>query len=219
MKKVILFSILSSLFIIPSTGQEKSPDWVGIHGSVSTVGLFRLSPELDGAPVHNGRLGLLVGVEYVMKINDKFDIEIGIDISKNRFKASYPNNKGQLIDQTDPEFANLLSIPVNIRYRILKDYFVAGGVQYDLKMNTADGNSISNQTGFGLNLKGGREFQIKDRLKVAGALKFSIHSLIPLHNEKSPKRMTALGILVSIRYGLPKKTIKQEVLPSKEEKE
>jgi len=177
-------------------------NWIGINASVSTGELIRYGGELDGGLYYNGKIGFLIGIGFSRVINDRFDFESGIDYSRNSFNSSYIDDIGQTINNLNPEHVDLLTIPINIRIKLKKQFFVTGGVQYDQRINVTNSTSVDNQTGIGINFKVGKDFRLSDKMIFYIAPKFILHDIVPFKPEKNQQRLTEFGLRISYKFGL-----------------
>ncbi len=199
------FSALIFLMTISINGlmaQHDQSYWLGTNASVSKGELLHNGEELDGGAVYNGEIGFLFGIGCLRVINDRFDIESGIDFSRNSYNYLFINGLGQLIKSAKPEHVDLLSIPLNIRFKVKKLFFVTAGIQYDKNINTLNTSSIYNQTGIGVNLKIGKDFRITDKMIVYIAPEILIHKVASLFSENNQHRLTEFGLRMSYKFGL-----------------
>ena len=169
---------------------------------MSTGDLIRYAGELEGGLSYNGKIGFLIGIGFSRLINDRFDFESGIDYSRNSFNSSYINSMGQTIKSVNPEHVDLLTIPINIRIKFKKQFFVTGGVQYNQRFKTINSSTIDNQTGIGINVKVGKDFKITDKMIFYIAPEILIHDIIPFYPEKHQQRLTEFGLRISYKFGL-----------------
>lgn len=182
--------------------QTNKSNWVGINASISSGALIRFGGVLDGGYSYNGGIGFLFGIGYSRVINDKLDFETGIDYSRNSFDYVYTNGEGQVINSVSPENIDLLTIPINIKIKFKKQFFLITGIQYDQRFMSIKSPTIDNQSGIGLNLKMGRDFKITDKMILYVAPEIIIHSIIPFYPEKNQQRLTEIGLSMGYKFGV-----------------
>jgi hypothetical protein len=182
--------------------QTDKSNWVGVNASISSGVLMRFGGALDGGLSYNGDIGFLFGIGYSRLINDKLDFEIGIDYSRNSFDYVYTDGEGQVIYSVSPENIDLLTIPVNIKIKFKKQFFLSTGIQYDQRFMSIKSPTIDNQSGIGLNLKFGRDFKITDKMILSLAPEIIIHCIIPFYPENNQQRLTEIGLRISYRFGV-----------------
>lgn len=201
--KIILTFIISIITLnIVLIAQTDISNWVGINASISSGELIRFSGELDGGLSYNGAIGFLVGIGYSRVINDKLNLETGIDYSRNSFDYVYTDGEGQVINSVSPETIDLLTIPINVKIKFKKQFFLITGIQYDQRFNSIKSPTIDNQSGIGLNLKIGRDFKITDKMILYLAPEIIIHSIIPFYPEKNQQRLIEIGLRMSYKFGV-----------------
>jgi len=202
MKKIIALIAFMAIMINGLIAQNDKLNWIGVNASISTGELIRYGGELDGGLSYNGKTGFLIGIGFSRLINDRFDFESGIDFSRNSFNSSYINAMGQAIKSISPEHVDLLTIPINIRIKFKKLFFVTSGIQYDQRFNVTNSPSVDNQTGIGVNFKFGKDFRLSDKMILYVAPELIIHDIIPFNAEKNQQRLTEFGLRISYKFGL-----------------
>lgn len=202
MKKIIALIVFMAIMINGLIAQNDKLNWIGVNASISTGELIRYGGELDGGLSYNGKVGFLIGIGFSRVINDRFDFESGIDYSRNSFNSLYINVLGQTIKSESPEQLNLLSIPINIRLKLKKQFFVTGGLQYDQRFNVTNSISFDDQTGIGFNVKIGKDFKLSSKMILYIAPELIVHDIVPFNPEKNQQRLTEFGLRVSYKLGL-----------------
>ena len=109
---------------------------------------------------------------------------------------------GQTIRGVNPEHVDLLTIPLNLRIKLRKNFVITIGIQYDQRFNVIDHCTIDNQTGIGINLKIGKDFKLSNKMIVSLAPEIIIHDIIPFYPEKHQQRLTELGLRINYRIGI-----------------
>lgn len=202
MKKIVALMIFMTIMINGLIAQNDKLSWIGVNTSMSTGELIRFGGELDGGLSYDGKIGFLVGIGFLRVVNDRFDFLTGIDYSRNSFNSSYIDGMGQTIKSVNPEHVDLLTIPINIRNKLKKHFFVTSGLQYDQRFNVTNSPSVDNQTGIGINFKFGKDFILSDKMILYIAPELIVHDIIPFNPEKNQQRLTELGLRVSYKFGL-----------------
>jgi hypothetical protein len=202
MKKItliILFTIFYSSFV---SAQNESKAWLELNTSISSGGLIRYGGVLDGGLGHQGQVGFLVGIGYVRTINEKFDIETGLDLSQNSFEISYIDAMGQYIIEENHNYIDLLTIPLNLRIKIKKNFVFTGGIQYDQEIKANNSDRIGDQTGLGINVKFGKDFKLGNKMILSLSPEIIVHDIVPFHPENHQQRLTELGLRIKYKVGL-----------------
>ena len=132
-------------------------------------------------------------------MND-FDFETGTDFSRNSFTSSYIDETGNIIENTNTGKIDLLSIPINIRFKFKKGFVISSGMQYDQRMNINKSRGIDSQTGLGINLKFGWDIRIAENISVYIAPKVKVHGILPFYPENYQQRLTEFGLRTSFRF-------------------
>ena len=201
MKQIIIITtlVLSSLIV---KAQDLPKNWIGINSSISDGMLVRFGGALDGGSSYTGQGAYSIGFEYIRELNDLFDIETGINFSRNSFGSSYIDPNGSLIENTIPEKIDLISIPIIIRIKSKRRFFASAGFQIDKQINDIDSPFIDNQSGIGLNFSFGKDFLIKDKFIISIAPQILLHNIIAFNPENYQQRLLEIGIKASFRLGL-----------------
>ena len=195
----IFLTILLTNIII---AQEKPNNWIGFNTSISIGELIRYGGALEGGTGYNGQIGFLIGIGFIRTINETFDLETKLDFSRNLFETSYIDAMGQTIRGVNPEHVDLLTIPLNLRIKLRKNFVITSGIQYDQRFNVIDYCTIDNQTCIGINLKIGKDFKLSNKMIVSLAPEIIIHDIIPFSPEKHQQRLTELGLRINYRIGI-----------------
>lgn len=202
MKKIIASIAFIAIVTNGLNAQNNKLNWIGVNASISSGELIRYGGVLDGGVSYTGKIGYLFGIGFSRAINNRFDLESGIDYSRNSFNSSYIDGSGQIIKSVNPEHVDLLTIPLNIRIKLKKHFFITGGLQYDQRFNVTNSPGIDNQTGIGVDFKIGKDFRISDKMILYIAPEFIIHDLVPFYPEKNQQRLTEVGCRISYKFGL-----------------
>ena len=200
MKRIIALIVFMAIMINGLIAQNGKLNWIGLNASMSSEALIRYGGELEGGFSYNGKIGFLIGFGFSRVINDKFDFESGIDYSSHSFNHSYIDDMGQIIKSVNP--VDLLTIPINIRIKFQKLFFVTGGIQYDKRFNVTNSQSVDDQTGIGINFKVGKDFRLSDKMILYIAPELLVHDIVPFNPVKYQQRLTELGLRISYKFGL-----------------
>lgn len=196
-------ALLISLFIISLTtltAQEKPVNLIGIHTSLSAGALIHYAGRLDGDASFKGRAGILFGIGYTRILTERIEFETGCDFSRNRFSVSYIDATGNRVESEYPENLDLLTVPLNIRYRLKKRFSLTGGIQYDQRINVMDCGNIDNQTGLGINLKFGKDIMITNNMILSVEPVFIVHAILPFYRINAQHRLTEFGLRIGYHY-------------------
>ena len=189
--------MLFTIFVANITFAQKEQKWWLEVNISSFKGHIKISEGVFGGPSYKGQLGYLAGIGIVRNISDRFDIESGIE-----FMRSTLISRAQMSQIETEKKYDLLSVPLNLRIKIIKGFFVTGGVQYDKQINyELTPSSIPDQTGIGINLKIGKDFKLNDKMIISVAPEYHIHDIFqPDYNIN--RRLTEFGVRVSYKLGL-----------------
>lgn len=201
MKQIIL-TVFLVMVVFNLKAQEKPTTWLGLNASVLSGELIRYGGELVGAANYNSQVGYQLGVSFIKSLNSRFDVETGVEYSQSSFKISYIGESGQLIKVREPAHVHLITIPLNLRINFGHRFFTSAGFLIDQQFNTEKSASIDNQSGLGVNLKIGRDFQISPTTAISIAPEFLLHALVPFSPETYQQKLTVFGIRMGYKFGL-----------------
>lgn len=202
MKRYISTLILMFFFSVFLFAQDKPKTYLVFNTSISTGSVSDLRFGLKGGAAQNGQLGLLAGIGFVRNINEKFDIGIGLDISGNSYETSYIDADGSFIFEEDLKHIKLLSIPLNFRLKMKRNFFVSAGIQYDQEIDISEDNQLDDQTGVGINIKFGKDFRLSDKTILSLSPEIIIHSIIPSHPTPFHDNMVEIGLRIRYKIGI-----------------
>ncbi|GAB1403872.1 hypothetical protein MASR1M74_10500 [Lentimicrobium sp.] len=183
-----------------SFAQNDKRYWIGVNTSISTSALIRFEGEVDGGASYDGKAGFQLGIDCSKVINDKLNVETGLEYSRSTFYSSYIDANGQLVKNSNPEHIDLLTIPLNISVKLKNLFFITTGLQYDQTAYITNHSGIHNQTGIGINFKIGKEFRFFDNMRLSVAPAVVIHDLIPFVTKHNQQRLFNAGIRIGYRY-------------------
>ncbi|HEY3388420.1 MAG TPA: hypothetical protein VGK38_02535 [Prolixibacteraceae bacterium] len=158
------------------------------------------SEELMGGPSYNGDKFFTLGINYLYKLNNTFDIETGIEYSNHKIII-----KPMAIPPMDyfPSYSadfSLINIPVTLRVNFLKYCFINGGLLFDIDASVS--SPIDSQTGIGSLLGCGIKYDFNSGVSVFANPYLKMHSLIPFSSDKYHQRLMESGFRFGLMYTL-----------------
>jgi len=141
------------------------------------------------------------GINYIFPLNNRLELETGIEFSKYNKKNYYPSHipDGIYIYGGDDNLS-FINIPINLRINFLKFFFFNTGTLIDLDF--AKNNDIDNQTGLGLILGLGAKYDFKSGISVFANPFVRCHSVISFASDKYHERLIDAGVRFGITYNL-----------------
>lgn len=201
MKQIIL-SVFLVTFVFNLKAQKKPSAWYGLNASVVSGELIRYGGELNGGASYNRKVGYQLGVSFTKPLNKRFDFETGVEYSQSSFKISYIGNMGQRIQISEPAYVHLITVPLNLRINLGHRFYTSAGILIDQQFNTEKSSGIDKQSGLGVNLKIGRDFQITPKTAISIAPEFLLHALVPFSPEMYQQKLTKFGLRIGYKFGL-----------------
>lgn len=201
MKKYISALIFTFVFSNFLFAQDIPKTYLVFNTSISTGSVSSLSFGMKGGAAQKGQLGLLAGIGFVRNINEKFDIGLGLDISGNAYETSYIDDGRRIIEE-DLKHIKLLSIPLNFRFKMKRNFFISAGIQYDHEIDISVDNQLDDQTGIGINVKFGKDFRLGDKTILSLSPEIIIHSIIPSHSTPFHDNMQEIGLRIRYKIGI-----------------
>jgi hypothetical protein len=201
MIKMLCFIILWLSLVEGISAQSQSSQWLGLHTAILRGKLFSFDGQI-GASETSGASGFLVGIGYIKSISVNCDIETGIDYSQRFLKITYVDDPNIDIENYNPEYFGLITIPVNVRLKLKHRFFISYGILIEQRINAKESSSFDNQSGIGMNIKFGKDFKISDKHSINIAPEILIHGIIPIPYQKFAKRLTEIGLRISYNFRL-----------------
>ena len=157
------------------------------------------SEGLLGGASYNGDQFFTLGINYLYKLNNTFDIETGIEYSDHKIII-----KPMAIPPMEfPPYCakfSLINIPVTLRVNFLKYCFLNGGILFDIDASTS--SPIDGQTGIGSILGLGIKYDFKSGLSVFANPYYKMHSLVPFTSGDNHQRLMESGFRFGLMYQL-----------------
>lgn len=150
---------------------------------------------LEGAASYQGNKFYTVGINYLYKLNNTFDVETGIEYSDHKIIIR-PNLPPQTDNSPYGASFSLINIPVTLRVNFLKYCFLNGGLLLDIDAGSS--SAIESQTGIGSVLGLGIKYDFKCGVSAFANPYFKEHSLIPFSSDDDHQRLMESGF----RFGL-----------------
>ncbi|MCL2073564.1 MAG: hypothetical protein FWH18_06575 [Marinilabiliaceae bacterium] len=136
---------------------------------------------LEGDGTFWGKGFYSFGITYIYPLSKKFDLETGVEYSKNAYHFSGPYYPG--LNESYDAFLSLIEIPVTARFNFWHFFFLNGGLLVDF--DVSKDKYLDNQTGIGAILGVGAKYNFKKipiGLFINPFVKF--RPLIPFTKEK-----------------------------------
>lgn len=205
MKQSILFFLCLFAGITGNLNAQSSVlDSKGAIGvTFSGVGENSAYPleSVDGAGGYDSKGYYSLGITYIRPLTQRIDVETGISYSQYKYRFS--NSSLGLGGRETYDLKNaVVDIPLTIRWKFLKYFFLNGGLL--IGIDTGTENTLDSQTGVGAMIGIGAKYDLKNI--PAGLFinpYFKMYSLIPFSPEKYHKRASEGGFRVGIVYYLP----------------
>ena len=150
---------------------------------------------LLGDANYNGDKFYTIGITYLYKLNHTFDLETGIEYSKQKIIIR-PMSIPQMDNSAHGADFSLVNLPVTIRMNFLKYCFINAGMLVD--MDATNSSPIDSQTGIGGMMGLGIKYDFKSGFCVFANPYLKMHSLIPFSSQRYPQRLMESGF----RFGL-----------------
>ena len=200
MNKSVLF-ILFSIFIASFSCNaqknegERQRGQIGItFSSFGDNDVIRFQKLLGDASYNRDKF-CTIGITYLYKLNHTFDLETGIEYSKQNIIIK-PMPNPQMDNSPYRADFSLVNLPVTIRLNFLKYCFINAGMLVD--MDATNSSPIDSQTGIGGMMGLGIKYDFNSGISVFANPYLKMHSLIPFSSQRYPQRLMESGF----RFGL-----------------
>lgn len=204
MKKPVLF-LLCTMFVAPfslfaqKNEGETHKGQIGItFSSFGENDVIRFQ-ELTGAASYNRDKFYTLGINYLYKLNNTFDVETGIEYSDHKIIVK-PNLPPQSDNSPYGASFSLINIPVTLRVNFLKYCFINGGLLLDIDAGTS--SPIDSQTGIGSVLGLGIKYDFNSGLSFFANPYLKMHSLVPFSSGNNHQRLMESGFRFGLMYKL-----------------
>ena len=189
------------MFLAPFLSDAQTNDGEHLRGQIgitfSSFGdndVIRFQ-KLLGDASYNGDKFYTIGITYLYKLNHTFDLETGIEYSKQKIIIR-PMSIPQMDNSAHGADFSLVNLPVTIRMNFLKYCFINAGMLVD--MDATNSSPIDSQTGIGGMMGLGIKYDFKSGFCVFANPYLKMHSLIPFSSQRYPQRLMESGF----RFGL-----------------
>jgi hypothetical protein len=152
-----------------------------------------------GGAGYSGDKFYTLGINYLYKLNNTFDVETGIEYSNHRIIIKPMAIPPMEYPPYGAKFS-LINIPVTLRVNFLKYCFVNGGLLFDMDASTS--SPIDSQTGIGSVMGLGIKYDFKSGLSVFVNPYYKMHSLVPFSSADNHQRIIESGFRFGLMYQL-----------------
>lgn len=186
---ILLFAATASY----SQGKNK----IAIVYGAAANGLFTGAEPLGG-PNYDGKGAALYELQFVRKLNRHFSLETGVSYSLNKILVRpqiYPG-----ISQTGEKTTiSMISIPVRVRYTLLKYFFINAGPSIDLETHPGSNEISDKQSGIGLGLGIGGQYHF-GKMTVFVNPFVQKHAVLPFERTRFQRRLNEAGSKLGLAY-------------------
>ncbi|MCK5845816.1 MAG: hypothetical protein KAG84_00135 [Bacteroidales bacterium] len=200
--KHITSIIIVILISISSFAQENGSDklFMKVGLSYSSFGNNPIiySPSLDGGASYKSVDFYTIGFVIIKPFSKKIELETGFEYSEHTIRI-IPNLPPDIIKDPYNSEKTLWSIPVGIRYNLLKYLYINGGVFLDF--DSSLGYELENQQGIGVYVGLGAKYDFNFGLSIFATPYFKAHSLIPFKKQGSQGHLMETGFKMGVIYG------------------
>jgi hypothetical protein len=150
---------------------------------------------LTGDASYDGDKFYTFGINYLYKLNHTFDIETGIEYSKQKIIIR-PNLPPQMDNSPRGANLSLVNLPVTIRMNFLRYCFINAGMLVDIDATSS--SPVDSQNGIGAIGGFGIKYDFNSGFSVFANPYLKMHAMIPFSSETYPQRLMESGF----RFGL-----------------
>ncbi len=155
--------------------------------------------ELDGAPGIQGDKFYTLGLNYLHSVNSNWlSVETGVEYTHYTFILT-PNLPPDMDRSPYNINHSMISLPIGLRAGFLEFLFVNGGFLIDLDASTS--SPIDSQTGIGLNLGAGLEYDFSPAFSMFISTHQKIHALLPFSMDKNHQKVWETGLRIGLMIG------------------
>lgn len=127
MKKSIVLLLVLLLNVLSLVAQNEKKNTVYMVTTPNAV-IYTTRSSIDGGGSYNGKMGIVVGVEYGRELFKNFEVLSGVHYSHNRISAKTSSSLGPDVPVTKHSFnRNFVAIPILVKYHFTDMFFVNGG--------------------------------------------------------------------------------------------
>ncbi|MBI9065179.1 MAG: outer membrane beta-barrel protein, partial [Marinilabiliaceae bacterium] len=160
------------------------------------------SEGLEGAPGYSGDKFYTLGVNYLYPFTKWLDFQTGLVYSKHQVTIT-PNVVYDYIPGVDyppvksyNEDLSVISIPVGVQINFLKYLFVNGG--FSLDFDAGSSNSFDDQTGIGLQVGAGVQYEFKNKISLFINPYSKSHSIVSFSSQDNRQRLLEAGVKMGV---------------------
>ena len=208
----LLVLIMCGILCIGFTtlGQEKEMDKpigkVGITFSSFGDNELVRSVDLDGGPGYSGDKFYTLGVNYLYPFTKWLDFQTGLHYAHHQITVT-PNlpyipgdEYRNYFVSPNTEYLNVISIPVGVQVNFLKYLFVNGG--FSLDFDTGKSNSLEDQTGIGLQVGAGVQYEFKNKIALFINPYSKSYSVVAFSSQDEKQRLLEAGVKIGVMLRL-----------------
>lgn len=155
--------------------------------------------ELVGASSYHIKNGGQYNLNYKYQLSKNLNLISGLQFQQIGMQSQNGSTTGEL--QTWDFQVDYLNIPILANLTFLKYLFVEGGPMLNFQINEEDSNGIDDQTGVGLSLGFGAQYDM-GKLNFFLKSQNQIQTLIPFNRENYHDRLIANSLSVGFFYQL-----------------
>lgn len=192
MKNILLIAFIVSSQILLAQNTYKFSFSYGIAANE----LIRTT-SIEGGGSYKGEGSKIYEFGYTQKIRKIFSIKTGLSYSENEFIITAAPTGIDV--QPFYNEIKLISIPVFANFNFGKYIFIDGGVIADFEVNSSENYATDNQTGIGLGLAGGLQYEYK-QFGIFISPFFNIHSVIAFQKDNYQQHLTENGFKFGLSY-------------------
>lgn len=191
----IFIAICSPVAYAQLPSQE--PDQIVAH--LAFGGNFHVrSAKVDGVSTPSGKTSVMAGGAYQRQLTQHFYISGGLAYSRHTYTA----HSSLAIDTPPSEITaqvELISVPLLARIDVGKFIFINAGPSVDFEVNRIENASHSRQSGIGISVGIGAQYQITNVALWANPF-LKHHALIPFSDQRHPAKLNVAGLAVGVDY-------------------
>jgi len=193
---LIIFLLLPSILFSQDNVSNNPKVKLGLTFSASpSIQIFTLFDSEDD-PTISGYDFFSAGAMGLFSLNKFVAVETGFLYSRGRFEivpwGAHP--------QVFSEHLSLVSIPVELRSTFFRYFFATGGIQFDFDFS--EPGELQNQSGLGILLGTGFNYDFKNGLSLFLEPKVKIHSMISYTRVFANDRIIETSIRLGLLYSL-----------------
>lgn len=190
---LFIFILLFAATVSYSQGKNK----IAVAYGAAANGLFT-SAEPEGRPSYDGRGAALYELQYLRNLTRHFSLETGMAYSLNKILVRpqvYPG-----LSQTGKKITiSMISIPVRVRYTLLKYFFINGGPSIDFETHPGSNQISDKQSGIGMGLGIGGQYHF-GKMTVFVNPFVQKHAILPFERTRFQRRLNEAGSKLGLAY-------------------